>query len=108
MVVGPDNGGGKGHVHPHAPRELTPRESARLQSSPDFWEFSGRGKDAIRQEGNAVPPVFAAALASHPLEKAFGGPQALPYGVILDRLGLDYLKRAAGAGGSPGAATALG
>src|SRR5262249_7722623 len=29
IIVGSDKGGGKGHVHPAEPREVTPRESAR-------------------------------------------------------------------------------
>lgn len=36
IVVGSDKGGGKGHVHPYTAREVTPCESARLQSFPDY------------------------------------------------------------------------
>ena len=43
IIVGSDKGGGKGHVHPFEPREVTPRESARLQTFPDWWEFHGTG-----------------------------------------------------------------
>lgn len=34
IIVGSDKGGGKGHVHPYEPREVTPRESARMQTFP--------------------------------------------------------------------------
>lgn len=65
IVVGSDAGGGKGHVHPYSPREVTPRESARIQTFPDFWAFSGTSRHPIRQVGNAVPPLFAALFAAH-------------------------------------------
>ena len=65
IIVGSDKGGGKGHVHPFRPREVTPRESARMQTFPDWWEFYGTGRHVIRQVGNAVPPLFAAILAEH-------------------------------------------
>jgi len=92
IVVGSDKGGGKGHVHPHTPREVTPRESARLQSFPDNWEFTGTSRHPIRQVGNAVPPIFAAVLGSHLLKEAFGVEDVPDYAEILNRLGLDYLK----------------
>lgn len=65
IIVGSDKGGGKGHVHPFQPREVTPRESARMQTFPDFWYFSGTSKHPIRQVGNAVPPVLAAVWAKY-------------------------------------------
>lgn len=58
IIVGSDAGGGKGHVHPHQPREVSPRESARMQCFPDWWEFSGTGRHPIRQVGNAVPSLL--------------------------------------------------
>lgn len=58
IIVGSDKGGGKGHVHPTEPREVTPRESARMQTFPDWWEFSGTGRHVIRQVGNAVPSLL--------------------------------------------------
>lgn len=92
IVVGSDKGGGKGHVHPHTPREVTPRESARLQSFPDYWEFTGTSRHPIRQVGNAVPPIFAAVLGAHLLKEAFGVKDTPDYKEIIERLGLDYLK----------------
>lgn len=93
IVVGSDKGGGKGHVHPFSPREVTPRESARLQTFPDYWVFSGTSRHPIRQVGNAVPPVFAAVVGSHLLKEAFGVNDAPDYNTIIDKLGLDYLKK---------------
>lgn len=92
IVVGSDKGGGKGHVHPYMPREVTPRESARLQSFPDYWEFTGTSRHPIRQVGNAVPPIFAAAVGAHVLKEAFDITNVPNYHEILDRLDLDYLK----------------
>lgn len=73
IIVGSDAGGGKGHVHPYVPREVTPRESARLQTFPDWWAFAGTGRHVIRQVGNAVPPLFAALLAEHVRKYVFQG-----------------------------------
>lgn len=45
-------------------RRLTVRESARLQSFPDWFEFAGRQSSRYSQVGNAVPPQLAAAVAA--------------------------------------------
>lgn len=74
IIVGSDKGGGKGHVNPFEPREVTPRESARIQTFPDWWGFSGTSRHPIRQIGNAVPPVLAAAIGSFILERIFKYP----------------------------------
>lgn len=74
IVVGSGKGGGKGHVHPFCPRQVTARESARMQTFPDFWRFSGTGRHPIRQVGNAVPPVLAAVWAKSLAIKLFGAP----------------------------------
>jgi DNA (cytosine-5)-methyltransferase 1 len=44
-------------------RRLLAREAARLQSFPDHFEFSGSEGSVFNQIGNAVPPMFAYALA---------------------------------------------
>ena len=44
-------------------KRLTTREAARLQSFPDWFEFSGNQDSRFNQVGNAVPPLFALALA---------------------------------------------
>lgn len=72
IIVGSDKGGGKGHIHPIAPREVTPRESARIQTFPDWWEFTGTVRHPIRQVGNAVPPLLGFAVANALREQIFG------------------------------------
>lgn len=44
-------------------RRITQREAARLQSFPDWFEFSGNETKQFTQIGNAVPPVLAYKLA---------------------------------------------
>lgn len=91
IIVGSDHGGGKGHVHPYSSREVTPRESARIQTFPDWWEFSGTGRHVIRQVGNAVPPLFAAQLATHVNYHVFGAKPKVNYQALIKRLELQYL-----------------
>ena len=76
IVSGSPDSGGKGHIHPTAPREVTPRESARIQTFPDWWEFKGKkAADARRQIGNAVPPLLAGAIANAIRYEVFGLPR---------------------------------
>lgn len=91
IVVGSDKGGGKGHVHPHEAREVTPRESARLQTFPDWWEFDGNVRHMIRQIGNAVPPLFAAQYASHIRRHVFGDDTPPSTEALRRKIGLDFL-----------------
>lgn len=90
IIVGSDKGGGKGHVHPVEPREVTPRESARLQTFPDWWAFSGTSRHPIRQVGNAVPPLLAAAVGNEIREQIFSAGREL-FENTLQALGQEHL-----------------
>jgi DNA (cytosine-5)-methyltransferase 1 len=60
-------------IHPAAPRLISVREAARLQSFPDVYRFSGNGRKRFLQVGNAVPPLLAFQIA-----------RALPPGPAID------------------------
>ena len=51
------------YFHPLYNRIPSPRESARLQSFPDSFEFPGTRGSMYKQVGNAVPPLLAKAVA---------------------------------------------
>ena len=51
------------YFHPHFNRVPTIRESARIQSFPDSFVFTGKKGQQFRQVGNAVPPKLAEAVA---------------------------------------------
>jgi DNA (cytosine-5)-methyltransferase 1 len=53
------------HIHydPLQARTISVREAARLQGFPDGFQFCGSMNPAFKQIGNAVPPLFAYALA---------------------------------------------
>lgn len=59
VIAGGRSGGGRSHLHPFVPRTLSPRECARLQTFPDWFEFEGSGARQFTQIGNAVPPRLA-------------------------------------------------
>ena len=63
IIAGGTKGGGRSHLHPYIPRTLSVRESARLQTFPDDYIFTGPVARQFTQVGNAVPPVLAAQLA---------------------------------------------
>ncbi len=48
--------------HPDETRPFTIRESARIQSFPDDWEFAGTLSEQYKQIGNAVPVELARRL----------------------------------------------
>lgn len=54
-----------GYVHPSAPRTLSVREAARVQTFPDWYSF-GRVAltDALKMIGNAVPPLLSHKIAA--------------------------------------------
>lgn len=93
-------------IHPQADRLLTRRECARIQTFPDRYRFHGGTADVIRQIGNAVPPLAAAAFARHlrELDGAFGSdlqplvtapPRLLGYVLTDSRSRSDALKKTA-------------
>ena len=91
IVSGSPDSGGKGHIHPTAPREVTPRESARIQTFPDWWEFRGKkAADARRQIGNAVPPLLAAAIANELRYEVFGLPR-IAFELVVSKLSQSHL-----------------
>jgi DNA (cytosine-5)-methyltransferase 1 len=58
-------------LHPEQNRALTVREASLLQGFPKDYLFEGSLDEKFRQIGNAVPPQFAAALASHIARELF-------------------------------------
>lgn len=59
-------------IHPIQPRCITTREAARLHSFPDWFRFHPTKWHGFRQVGNAVPPLFAKAVASAVLKALQG------------------------------------
>lgn len=58
-------------LHPYLNRAISPREAARLQSFPDWYQFAGpyvqfhgdKEQDRYEQIGDAIPPLLAYAVA---------------------------------------------
>ncbi len=59
-------------IHYEQDRALTPREGARIQSFPDWFQFDGDKANVTTQIGNAVPPLLAIELAKQ-IDKALKG-----------------------------------
>jgi site-specific DNA-cytosine methylase len=52
------------YIHPSAPRTISVREAARVQTFPDWFSFGAVGLvDGYRVIGNAVPPLLSSQLA---------------------------------------------
>jgi DNA (cytosine-5)-methyltransferase 1 len=51
-------------VHPTLPRVICPREAARLQGFPDWFQFDKTKWHAFRQIGNSVSPLVAEEILS--------------------------------------------
>jgi len=63
IIAGGTKGGGRSPLHPFAPRTMTVRECARIQTFPDSYVFTGPIARQFTQVGNAVPPVLAYQMA---------------------------------------------
>ncbi len=63
VIAGGTKGGGRSHLHPFSPRTLSVRESAKIQTFPDDYIFTGSTARQFTQVGNAVPPKLAYAIA---------------------------------------------
>jgi DNA (cytosine-5)-methyltransferase 1 len=64
--TGPERGGFQAirPVHPTSPRVISPREAARLQGFPDWYQFHPTKWHSFRQIGNSVSPIVSEALMS--------------------------------------------
>lgn len=51
-------------IHPDENRVITPREAARLQGFPDWFQFSPTKWHSFRQIGNSINPIVAEAVLS--------------------------------------------
>jgi DNA (cytosine-5)-methyltransferase 1 len=62
--TGPDRGSYQGlrPIHHSSPRVIAPREAARLQGFPDWFQFHPTKWHAFRQLGNSVSPIVAESL----------------------------------------------
>lgn len=85
------------HIHfdSEQARTITVREAARLQSFPDGFIFKGSMNPAFKQIGNAVPPLFAYAIARG-IREALGAPETPDMRVALFDLNPSQIKTTEG------------
>lgn len=55
-------------IHPTEPRVINPREAARLQGFPDWFQFTNTKWQSFRQIGNSVSPIVAEEILSRIFE----------------------------------------
>jgi DNA (cytosine-5)-methyltransferase 1 len=86
------------HIHfdSEQARPITIREAARLQSFPDGFVFKGSMNPAFKQIGNAVPPLFAYAIA-RAMRECLGAPRTPDMRVALFGLANSHIKTTEGA-----------
>ena len=65
LFAGGEQGGTRAHIHPTEPREITPREMARLHGFPDEFSFKGNKSQISIQLANSVPVPIAQAWGQH-------------------------------------------
>lgn len=80
IIAGGTGGGGRSHLHPYIPRTMSVRECARLQTFPDWYQFTGPIARQFTQVGNAVPPVLAYVMAKAIFDSIYAprGPLHIP------------------------------
>lgn len=85
------------HIHfdSKQARTITVREAARLQSFPDGFVFKGSMNPAFKQIGNAVPPLFAYAIARG-IRECLGAPETPDMRVALFDLKPSQIKTTEG------------
>jgi DNA (cytosine-5)-methyltransferase 1 len=76
-------------IHPTQQRSLTPREAARVQTFPDWFEFPIPRTHQYRVIGNAVPPLVGEAVG-HAIANLLHSAESMVSG---DRSNVTFLQR---------------
>lgn len=71
-------------------RMLTVREAARLQSFPDWFEFSGNEYQQFEQIGNAVAPLMSLALANK-IKFFLENPRKMPSRSLIQKISSELM-----------------